>query len=371
MWLVDKAYKFRVYPDDEQIVLISKTLGCCRWVYNHFLTVRKDEYETNKKSVSYNDCSKQLTTLKTEENTIWLKEVDATALQSSLKNLDKAYDNFFKGCKSGKQVGYPEYKCKHDHNQSFTSKNNGSIKLGDGCVFMPKLGWLKCKISKQVEGRIISATLRRNAAGRYYISMCCTDVEIKSLPKTNKQVGIDLGISSYIATSDGDKFDNPKYLSKAEKRLKRLQRQLSRKQKDSNNRNKCRQILAKAHEKVANQRNDNINKLTTMLIRNYDTICIEDLSVKNMVKNHHLAKVINDAAWGEFKRQLLYKAEWYGKNIIVIDRYFASSQTCSHCNSKWSGTKNLKIRDWVCPTCGTHHDRDINAAINILNFGLN
>ena len=180
-----------------------------------------------------------------------------------------------------------------------------------------------------------------------------------------------MGISSYIVTSDGDKFDNPKYLSKAEKRLKRLQRQLSRKQKDSNNRNKCRQILAKAHENVANQRNDNINKLTTMLIRNYDTICIEDLAVKNMVKNHHLAKVISDAAWGEFKRQLLYKAEWYGKNIIIIDRYFASSQTCSHCNSKWSGTKNLKIRDWVCPTCGTHHDRDINAAINILNVGLN
>ena len=367
---MDKAYKFRVYPNNEQIVLISKTLGCCRWVYNHFLTVRKDEYETNKKSVSYNDCSKQLTALKTEENTIWLKEVDATALQSSLKNLDKAYNNFFKGCKSGKQVGYPEYKCKHDHNQSFTSKNNGSIKLGNGCVFMPKLGWMKCKISKQVDCRILSATLRRNAAGHYYISLYCTDVEIKALLKTNKQVGIDLGISSYIATSDGDKFDNPKYLNKAEKRLKRLQRQLSRKQKDSNNRNKCRQILAKAHEKVVNQRNDNINKLTTMLIRNYDIICIEDLAVKNMVKNHHLAKVISDAAWGEFKRQLLYKAEWYGKNIIVIDRYFASSQTCSHCNNKWSGTKNLKIRDWACPTCGTRHDRDINAAINILNFGL-
>lgn len=368
---MEKAYRFRIYPDEAQKVMIAKTLGCCRWVYNHYLTYRKEEYENNQRSVSYQDCSGELTKQKKQDDTIWLQEVDSTALQSALKNLDKAYDNFFRGCKTGENIGYPQYKCKRDHNQSYTSKFvNNNIQILDGAIRLPKLGIVKCKYSREVNGRIQSVTVRRNAAEHYYVSIQCTDVEIEQLPKTSQSVGVDLGIKDYVVTSNGEKYPNNRYLSKGEKKIIRLQKSLSRKQKGSNNREKERKLYAKAHERVTNQRSDMIHKITTELVKRYDVICIEDLAVKNMVKNHKLAKSISDASWGEFKRQLLYKAEWYGKKVIIIDRLFPSSQTCSCCHVKWEGTKDLKVRVWTCSSCGATHDRDMNAAINILSEGL-
>ena len=246
-----------------------------------------------------------------------------------------------------------------------------SIKvLGDKTVQLPKLGKVKCRVSKEVEGRILSATVSQNPSGKYFVSLCCADVEIAPLEGTDKVCGVDLGIHNLAITSDGVKYPNNKYIAKAEKKLARLQRQLSRKSKGSNNRNKARVKVARLQEHIANQRRDAMHKVTTELVRNYDVICLEDLAPKNMMRNPHLAKSISDASFGEFRRQLEYKASWHGRTVSVIDRFYPSSQLCSRCSSQWDGTKNLAVRGWVCPSCGADLDRDINAAINIRNEGL-
>ena len=361
---MEKAFKYRMYPNREQRILLAKTFGCTRFVYNHYLAKRRDAYEKDGITFSYSACAKDLVSLKKEYE--WLKEVDSVALQSSVKNLDTAYINFFK-----KKAEYPRFKSKKTHRYSYTTKyTNGNIELYENKVKLPKIGLVKIKKTRTPKGRLLSATVSQVPSGKYYVSLCYTDVEEVLFPLTYNETGIDLGVKDFIILSNGEKVENPKYLKNSIEKLKKLQKQQSRKTKGSRNWIKNRIKIARLHEKIANQRMDFINKLSTRIIREYDIICIEDLKVENMLKNHNLAQSISDVSWSKFTTQLEYKAEWYGKVIKKVDTFYASSQTCHCCGYKNEGTKDLKVREWKCPKCHAEHDRDINASINILMQGI-
>ena len=370
-----KSYKFRIYPTEEQKIFFAKTFGCVRKVYNLMLNDRKKAYEEVK-----NDSSKKMafpTPAKYKKEFPFLKEVDSLALANAQLHLDKAYKNFFRD----KSVGFPRFKSKKNPVQSYTTNNQkGTVALiGSKFIKVPKLKSLvRIKLHRQPKGMIKSATISCHSSGKYYISLLCKE-EISELPKINSAIGIDLGITDFAILSDGQKIDNHKFTSKMEKKLKREERKLSRrallaKQKgiplsEAKNYQKQKREVARLHEKVMNQRTDFLNKLSTEIIKNHDIICIEDLNVKGMLRNHKLARSISDVSWSSFVAKLQYKADWYGREIIKVNQWFPSSQICSECGHK-DGKKPLDIREWTCPICHTHHDRDINASINILIEGL-
>jgi len=356
-----KSYKYKIKPDEEQKVLLNKHFGAIRFSYNYFLNERKVEYETNKQTLNYNDNSAALTKLKKQEEFKWLKEINSQSLQHSLKGLDDAYNSFFK-----KRTGFPKFKSKHNKN-SF--KVLQCVRVIDSKLIIPKFkDPIKIIQDRKFKGEIRQCTLSKTTTNEFFVSIL-VETDHKKFEKTRKLIGIDLGIKDFVITSDGFKYKNNRYTKTYAKKLKENQQHLSRKVKGSNRYNKQKLKVATIHKKITNSRIDNLHKVSTELIKKYDTIFLEDLNIKGMIKNHKLAKHISDASWSKFISMLEYKALWNDKEIIKIDRFFPSSKQCNSCGYINQNLK-LDIREWTCPSCKTKLDRDLNASKNILKEGI-
>lgn len=355
-----KAFKYKLKPTETQQVFLNKHFGCSRFIFNYYLNQRITEYTNNSKSLSYNDNTKDLTTLKGIDDFNWLREVNSQSLQAGLKNLDKSFNNFFKH-----KSGFPNFKSKHKRN-SFCVPQNVSV-CNKGLVIPKFKEPIKMIVDRKIKGEIRQCTISKTPTNEYFVSIL-VDTNHTTFNKTGKDIGIDLGLKDFVITSDGDKYTNNRYTKKYAKKLKVAQQHLSRKVKKSNRYIKQRIKAASIHKKITNSRMDNLHKVSMKLIKDYDLIAVEDLNVKGMVKNKKLSKHISDAAWGTFVNMLTYKAEWNGKSIVKIDRFYPSSKTCNCCGYV---NKDLKLSDrsWACPACNTELDRDINASKNILSEG--
>ncbi len=365
--MVLRAYKYRIYPTKIQEVLLAKHFGCARYIYNYGLERKIKSYSETKKSVSRFTIQADLPKLKKAESTKWLSEVNALSLQAALLNLDRAFTRFFK-----EKKGFPKFKSKHDNRQSFQVPQNTEVDYDAKRVYLPKFReGIKCRFSRTFNGKIKTSTVSRTPTGRYFISILVETegaIPNKAPIGENKAVGVDLGIKTFATLSDGTEIQNPKYLKKALKKLKRLQRSVSRKKVGSNSRKKAVQLLASQYEKVTNKRKDFLHKTSKYLVDRYDTICLETLCPANMMKNHRLAQALSDIGIGTFNAYMDYKAEWYGKNIIRIGRFEPSSKMCK-CGQVYRGLK-LSDRVWTCPACGSVNQRDLLAAQNIKKFAF-
>jgi putative transposase len=359
-----RAYKYRVYPTDEQKQILARTFGCVRFVYNYFLHLRKQAHFQEQESLAYHQTSALLTTLKKQEAFIWLGEVSCVPPQQALRHLDRAFKNFFEG-----RAGYPSFKKKH---REQSAEYTASAFTWDGTrLTLAKMDApLDIRWSRPLPTgcKPTTVTVTKDSANRYFVSILVEE-EVKPLPVVNKMVGLDLGIISMVCLSTGEAVGNPRYFAKDEKKLAKAQRRLAKKKKGSRNRAKARQDVARIHARIADRRRDYQHRLSTRIVRENQVVCVESLAVKYMVKNHALAKAISDVGWGEFVRQLDYKARWYGRTFVKIDRWYPSSKTCSACRHVLD-TLALECRFWTCPACGTFHDRDVNAAQNVLAEGL-
>ena len=363
------GYKYRIYPTEEQIKLIEQTFGCCRLVYNNMLDRRQKAWLRRKESVSAVTLTKELPHMK--EYLPFLKDVDSKALQQSVRHMDATYQNWWKAIKRGdKKHGKPKFKSKHNKVQSYKTVDLKDVFVKPNHIKLPKLGFVRCRVSRIPEGKVLSATVRRTGSGKYYVSVLCECDVDKTLPKVSAAVGLDVGVKDFVVDSNGNFYANEKYIAKSASRLCREQRKLSKMTKGSANWYKQVRKVAKVQEHIVDQRRDRHHKLSTQLVRENQIIAVEELNISGMVKNRHLSKSVSDCGWGEFIRMLEYKSRWHGRKLVKIDPFYPSSQLCSCCGYKNSKVKNLNIRRWTCPECGASHDRDCNAAKNILNEGL-
>ncbi len=358
-----RAYRYRCYPTPDQAAILARTFGCARFVYNWALRLRTDAYYQRRERLSYAETSAALTALKREPATAWLNDVSSVPSQQALRHLDRAFRHFFEG-----RAKYPAFRKKRGRQAAEYTTSAFRWDAEQRALTLAKMeAPLDIRWSRAFTGAPTTVTVTRDSAGRYFVSFLVEE-KVAALPPTDAAIGLDLGVSALVTLSTGEKIVNPKHHARGQRRVRRAQKRLARKQKGSKNREKQRRKVARAHARIADQRLDGLHKLTTRLIRENQTVCVETLATSNLVRNHRLAHAISDANWNELVRQLAYKAAWYGRTLVKIDKWYPSSKRCSTCGHVLDALP-LAVRHWTCPACGARHDRDVNAAKNVLAAG--